>query len=179
VSGGVYAIGDSVMQGAGPDLYGTLPAQVPGIEVDAVPYRQLRQAAPIVGERLACGPHVDGVVIHLGTNGLFAPAAFDELMAVTRDVPTVVLVNVKAPREWEPAVNDRLAAGVDGHPNAHLLDWWTIATASPEYVCRDGFHLTRQGAGVYAAAIARSIAAASAIIEVATAGSVPRLTTPF
>ena len=164
--GGVYAIGDSVMQGAGPELYATLPSHVPGIEVDAVPYRQLRQAAPIVEERLASGPRLHAVVIHLGTNGLFAPTAFDELIAVTADVPAVLVVNVKAPREWETAVNARLAAGVDPRPNAHLLDWWTIASASPEYLCRDGFHLTRHGAGVYAAAIAGALAVAGAIVAV-------------
>jgi lysophospholipase L1-like esterase len=159
---GVYAIGDSVMQGAGPELYATLPAQVPGFEVDAVPYRQLRQAAPIVEERLASGSPLHAVVIHLGTNGLFAPTAFDELMAATAGVPAVLIVNVKAPREWEEAVNERLAAGVDSRPHAHLLDWWTIASASPDYLCRDGFHLTRHGAGVYAAAIAGALAVAVA-----------------
>jgi lysophospholipase L1-like esterase len=163
VNGGIFAIGDSVMQGAGPDLYATLPARLPGIEVDAVPYRQLRQAAPIVEQRLASGPRVDAVVIHLGTNGLFAPAAFEELMAVTGDVPTVVVVNIKAPREWEAAVNERLAAGILGRPNAHLLDWWTIASADPQHLCRDGFHLTRDGAGAYAAAIAGALSCAPAV----------------
>jgi hypothetical protein len=150
------------MQGAGPDLYATLPAEVPGIEVDAVPYRQLRQAPPIVEQRLTSGPGLAAVVIHLGTNGLFATAAFDELIAVTGAVPTVIVVNVKAPREWEAAVNVRLAAGADGHPNVHLLDWWTIASASPGNLCRDGFHLTRQGATAYAAAIAGALTAAGA-----------------
>jgi lysophospholipase L1-like esterase len=159
--GGAYAIGDSVMQGAGPELYATLPAQLPGIEVDAVPYRQLRHAAPIVEARLASGPRIDAVVVHLGTNGLFAPAAFDELLDVTGEVPAVLVVNVKAPREWERAVNERLATGVARRPNTHLLDWWTIASSSQEHLCRDGFHLTRQGAGVYAAAIAGALRSAA------------------
>jgi hypothetical protein len=155
----VLAIGDSVMQGAGADLYATLPTLIPGIEVDAVPNRQLRQAPEIVRVRVERASTLDAVVVHLGTNGLFSSAAFDELMRAASDAPEVVFVAVKAPRDWEAEVNRRLVAGVQRHSGrASLLDWWSIADADPSLLRKDGFHLSRIGAVVYAEAIAAAIA---------------------
>ena len=152
----VYAIGDSVMQGAGPDLYATLPAKVPGIEVDAVPYRQLKHAPALVRARLELQPRPDVLVIHLGTNGPFTDATFDELLDAASNVPTTIVVTIKAPRDWETAVNERLTAGVQRHPHrTTLLDWSTIATA--DHLHKDGFHLTATGATAYAEAIATTI----------------------
>jgi lysophospholipase L1-like esterase len=152
----VYAIGDSVMQGAGPDLYATLPAELPDIEVDAVPYRQLKHAPALVRARLDVQPRPDVLVIHLGTNGPFTDATFDELLDTASDVPTIIVLTIKAPRDWETAVNERLISGVHRHPQrSTLLDWSTIATRDDLH--KDGFHLTATGATAYAEAIANTI----------------------
>jgi lysophospholipase L1-like esterase len=154
----VFAIGDSVMQGAGPELYATLPALIPGIEVDAAPNRQLRHAPAIVRARLDRGATPDVVVVHLGTNGLFSNAVFDELMSAASDISTIVFVAVRAPREWETEVNRRLIDGVERHASrTSLLDWWSIADGDPDLLRKDGFHLSRVGAVVYAEAIAASV----------------------
>jgi len=155
---GVYAIGDSVMQGAGPELYATLPACMPGIEVDAAPSRQLKHAPPIIRARLAHGPRPVALVVHLGTNGLFADATFDDLVGAADPVSTLVIVTVKTPREWEAAVNERLTRGVDRWSRtASLLDWWSIATRSPQHLRPDGFHLSATGSIAYAVAITDAV----------------------
>jgi lysophospholipase L1-like esterase len=152
----VYAIGDSVMQGAGPELYGSLPATLPGIEIDAVPYRQLTHGPAIVRARLTTAPRPDVLVVHLGTNGIFTDTAFDDLIDAATGVPTIIVINIKAPRDWEAAINERLTAGVQRHASTTLLDWSTIAT--PDHLHNDGFHLTATGAISYANAIATTIA---------------------
>ena len=153
----VLAVGDSVMQGAGRDLYATLPAELPGIEVDAIPHRQLRHGAAVVRAFVGGGrPPATTVVVHLGTNGPFGDGEFDELIDAAGPGVPVLVVTVRAPRTWEAAVNDRLAQGVARHgTRSVLVDWHSLA--HPEHLCRDGFHLTRAGATAYAAAIATAV----------------------
>ena len=62
------------------------------------------------------------VVVHMGTNGAFSDAQFDQMMAVLGK-RTVFFVNAREPRTWETEVNERLAADVKKYPNAHLIDW--------------------------------------------------------
>lgn len=154
----VHAIGDSVMQGAGPDLYATLLVAIPGIEVDAVPSRQFREASALVRARVELDPLPDRLVIHLGTNGAFADSSFDELMRAADRIAQVVFVTVKAPRDWEPRVNERLGNGVDRHaPRASLVDWNSTATECRDHLRPDGFHLSRTGARAYAETIAACV----------------------
>jgi lysophospholipase L1-like esterase len=152
----VFAIGDSVMQGAGSELYATLPAAIPGIRVDAAPSRQLKHAAAIIEAAFAAAPPPDVLVIHLGTNGLFADSAFDSLIDAAAGVSTILILTIKAPREWESEVNDRLRRGVARHAAiATMLDWH--AAADPDSLKPDGFHLTRPGAALYAELIANAL----------------------
>jgi lysophospholipase L1-like esterase len=146
------------MQGAGPELYATLPLVLPGIEVDAAPNRQLNHAPEIVRARVATEPRPNVLVVHLGTNGIFADTTFDELMAAALHIPAVVVVSIKAPRDWETEVNARLTKGVSRHlQQASLVDWWALATARPDHLRPDGFHISRSGAVAYAEAIAAGV----------------------
>ena len=143
------------MQGAGPDLYATLPATLPGIEVDAAPNRQLKHAPLVVYTRLEIAPRPNVLIVHLGTNGIFADATFDDLVETACGIPAVVFVTIKAPREWETEVNARLARGVARYSqHASLVDWWSLATARSDHLRPDGFHLSATGAVAYAEAIA-------------------------
>ena len=154
----VHAIGDSVMQGAGPDLYATLPVAIPDIEVDAVPSRQFTDAPALVRIRVELDPLPDLLLIHLGTNGAFADSSFDELMRAADRIAQVMFVTVKAPRDWEPAVNERLGNGVDRHARrASLVDWNSTATECRDHLRPDGFHLSRTGARAYAELIAACV----------------------
>lgn len=159
MTGHVYALGDSVMQGAGPDLYATLPGCCPGIEVDAVPNRQMWHAPDLLVARLQQAPVPAVIVVHLGTNGLFSETTFDAVVAAAGDVP-LAFVNIKAPRDWEGPVNERLATGVERHgARACLVDWHAVATRGPtDHLKADGFHLSRIGAVAYAEVIAGALA---------------------
>ena len=99
--------------------------------------------------------------MHLGTNGTFTDASFDELLAAAGDDTPVLVVSVRAPRPWEAEVNAALARGVERHRHrAVLVDWHATATADD--LCRDGFHLTRRGAATYAETIAAAVRAGPA-----------------
>jgi lysophospholipase L1-like esterase len=155
----ILAIGDSVMQAAGPELYATLPAVVPGAVVDAAPSRQMRVAPAIVAAAMRLGEPPTGIVVHLGTNGLFSDDDFDDLVAQARLAPILVMT-VSAPRQWVPTVNARLIAGAQRWPDAvTILDWHRLCRATPGLLGRDEFHLTREGAWVYANAIADALGA--------------------
>src|SRR6478672_1032955 len=68
IPAGRYAIGDSVMLGAKPQL------QAHGFVVDAVKSRQFYQAVSIVKRKKAHGLLRQKIVIHLGTNGVLIRA---------------------------------------------------------------------------------------------------------
>ncbi len=155
----VFAIGDSVMQGAGPDLYATLPIAIPGVEVDAAPSRQYWHAAPIISARSSRATAPTVVVVHLGTNGVPSAAQLDEVVASAADARLVV-VNVRAPRDWETETNQRLAEAVDRYaPRVRLVDWWALTNTTDGWLKQDGFHLTREGAAAYADHIACAVEA--------------------
>jgi hypothetical protein len=85
------------------------------------------------------------VLLHLGNNGPFTPEQIDEVFAVLGG-RTVLLVNVMVPRQWEGEVNDLLVQAAARHPNAVLIDWWSLVTSEPGLTREDGYHLTAAGA---------------------------------
>lgn len=163
----VHAIGDSVMQACAPALYGTLPAAIPGITIDAEPSRQFRHALELV-DRWDTTRSASGVlIVHLGTNGLFSAHHFDTLMAAASRAHHVLFVNLCAPREWIPETNRRLASGVERHHDrATLVDWLGLVESAPGLLHDDGFHMNRQGATAYADLLAATVAHVGAIGDI-------------
>lgn len=149
----VYALGDSVMLGARPQL------ERQGITVNAVESRQFIQGISILNWMRASGTLPGEVVVDLGTNGPMSGASFDAMMRVLRSVPRVIFVTVKEPRWWEADVNDVLRAGVARWPTARLADWHAVAVWHPNWFWSDGIHLTPAGAIAYARLIAHALAA--------------------
>jgi hypothetical protein len=151
----VFAIGDSVMVGAAPQL----EAAVPNVRIDALLGRQVTAAIQILQERKAAGKLGDVVIVHLGTNGTFSVRQFDEMMQVLQGERRVVFVNVKVPRVWEAPNNTVLTDGVKRYANAVLIDWNSISSAYPEWFWGDGIHLRPDGAVAYAGMIAAAVSA--------------------
>jgi hypothetical protein len=143
----VIAIGDSVMLGAAPKL---LAEFGPDVLVDAVVGRQYRDAIPLLQQLKAAGRVGSNVVLHLGNNGSVAPATFDAVMDVLKDVPNVLVVNVRVTKPWEPQVNAMLAAEIGKYPNARLLDWWQASACCGDWFYNDKTHLRPLGAENYA-----------------------------
>lgn len=150
---GRYAIGDSVMLGAKDELNGR------GIKVNAVVSRQFRDAVPIVEHLKAAGRLRKKVVIHLGNNGIVIEAAqCDRISEVAGPNRTVYLVNLKIPRSYRRAQNERLAACAQRRANTLLIDWFHYSRIHPSWFAADGYHLTSEGQRKYAAFVATKTA---------------------
>ncbi len=155
----VVFLGDSVMLGAKntqaiSSLFGNAP-------VDAQQNRQVAQGIDVLRTWSSAGwlQGVDAVVVHLGTNGTFTDAQFDQIMTILAGVPKVVFVNDKVPqRSWEGTNNQVIAAGVARYPGrAVLVDWYSAAANRPELFYDDGTHLKPDGAAFYAQLIASAL----------------------
>ena len=66
-----------------------------------------------------------------------------------KDVPRVVVFNLKEPRRWEEANNLIIADTVRRYPNAVLIDWRSVGSSHPEYFGADGIHIGTAGARAY------------------------------
>jgi peptidoglycan/LPS O-acetylase OafA/YrhL len=143
--GGFTAIGDSVLVGAAPALSARLGGAV---TVDGAVGRQMNEVVPIIHGLDAQGVLGQTVLLHLGNNGPFTANQVDEVFAALGG-RKVLLVNVMVPRRWEGEVNDQLAQAVGRHPNAVLIDWWSLVTTEPGLTREDGYHLTPAGAERY------------------------------
>ena len=139
------AVGDSVMLGA----QSALVSAMPGIRVDAKVGRQFNAVSDVVGwyasEGLIPGP----LVVHAGTNGTFSDADLDRMIERAGD-RRILLVNARVARPWQGLVNERLAAAARRHPNAVLVDWYSLASANPQWFAADGAHLRPDGARAFA-----------------------------
>jgi peptidoglycan/LPS O-acetylase OafA/YrhL len=148
----VLAIGDSVMLGSA----NALREHIPGIVVDAVVSRQFGNAINVLQAYRNAGVMAPVVVVHLGTNGAFTDAQFDQMMRIISPSRAVFL-NARVPRSWEPLVNSRLAAGVARWPNATLINWHDLANRHDNYFVGDGFHPAVLGREFYANIVASAV----------------------
>ncbi len=149
-SGGVLAIGDSVMLGAA----AALGAAVDGIEVDAAVSRQFATGVEMLRSRRDAGQLPGTVIVHLGTNGAVGSDSCVALMDVLAG-RRVVLVMLHVPRSWEAGNNAILRDCALRH-DAGIADWASVADR-PGQLAGDGYHLTGHGADVYARLIASVI----------------------
>ncbi|NWJ46176.1 MAG: hypothetical protein HXX08_09880 [Chloroflexi bacterium] len=149
----IFAVGDSVMLGASAALESTFP----NIVIDAAVSRQAFVGINILNTQRARGALGDVVVVHLGNNGTFSQADFDDLMDVLSDVGEVVIINNKVPRSWEDSNNALLAANAKRYSNVVLINWHDFGYANPQFFWDDGIHLRPDGAKAYAQLIASKI----------------------
>ena len=153
-TGPVSAIGDSVMLGSA----GVLQKEVDELSViDAQVGMQVSYAIDILRSRRAAGQLGETVVVHLGNNGAFTAKQFDEMMRVLSGVDRVVFVNVRVPRAWETTNNEVIYAGVQEHPKAELIDWYSASAGQPALFVTDGVHLQPPGQRLYADMISAQI----------------------
>lgn len=128
----------------------SLEREVESLEImDAAVGLYPGDAIEILRSRSAAGELGDTVIIHVGENGPFSAAEFEEMMEML-DGRRAVFVNVKVPRTWEQPNNEVLAEGTREYPNAVLVDWYAASAARPELFWDDGIHLRPEGAEVYA-----------------------------
>jgi peptidoglycan/LPS O-acetylase OafA/YrhL len=118
-----YAIGESVMLGAAPQLTAA------GIQVNAAVSRQGTNVAEIVEMTRGGNQFGRVVIIQTGTNGSVSDETFARIMAsLPPDLtPLVVFLTVKAPRGWIADNNARIRALPALYPNVAVVDWETEA----------------------------------------------------
>ncbi len=149
----ILAFGESVMiQGAQ-----ALARDLGPVRVDAAIGRHVADGVEILEQRAAAGALADTVIVQLGNNGPFRAGQFDAAMDALRDVPEVVWVNVRVPRDWEAHNNRVIESGVARYPNARLVDWYAATADRPDLFWKDGYHPRPKGAKLYADLIAASV----------------------
>jgi len=141
----VIAVGDSVMVSAADEL----AEVIDGLSMDAAIGRQIREVIGVLQEILDAGRMGNVVIIQVGNNGYLSAKKFDEMMVLLQDVPSVFILNVRVPRQWESTVNKVLAEGVQRYANATLIDWYAASEDHPEFFWKDGMHLRPEGAQAY------------------------------
>ncbi len=114
-----YAIGESVMLGAAPQLTAA------GIQVNAAVSRQGTNVAEIVALTRAGGELGRVVIIQTGTNGKVSDETFASIMSALPpdQTPLVVFLTVKAPKGWIAGNNTRIRALPSKYPNVKVVDW--------------------------------------------------------
>ena len=151
--GPVFAIGDSLMVGAAPDLYHDFPA----IDIDAVVGRQWWNAPAVLAGRLAAGPVPPVVIIGLGTNGSWSTGSIQDALRPLGN-RTVVLVSSYVAKPWEQPGNAAVAAVAAGRPHTCVADWYNLAKAHPRWIGPDGVHPLSPGRQAYADLLRRTVA---------------------
>jgi peptidoglycan/LPS O-acetylase OafA/YrhL len=149
----ILAFGESVMLQSAAALAHDLGP----VRVDAAVGRHIKEGISILEQREAAGALAGTVIVQLGNNGPFYDGQFDEVMAALRDVPTVVWINVRVPREWEAHNNRIIASGVPRYPNARMVDWNAATAGRPDLFWKDGYHPRPAGARLYADLVAAAL----------------------
>lgn len=145
----LVAVGDSVMLAAAPQLQ----ARWPGIAIDAVVSRQMRQAPDILRVMNDSGALRPYVILHLGTNGPIDPTTLDELKAIIGADRQLILVSAQAPRGWIPGVNEHLFAFASTYRDVVIADWQSAITPQLNLLARDQVHPGSTGGLVYTSVV--------------------------
>jgi hypothetical protein len=142
------------MLGAAPQLKAALGADS---YIDAKVGRQFSDATALVKAFRSSGQLGPVVIVHLGNNGAVTGSAVDGLLNELRDVPVVLLVNVRVTKPWQSSVNTMLASHASGRRNVRVVDWLDVSATHLDDFYSDGTHLKPPGALLYATAIAGAI----------------------
>lgn len=146
----ITAIGDSVMLASAP----TLTEDFPGIHIDAVVSRQMKDLPDLVAKLIADGELRPTLLVGLGTNGPIDASTLDEVLGLVGPTTQVVLVNVQAPRDWTVGVNRTLTAVARQNRNVELANWRDAISPRLDLLSPDRIHPGGPiGGGIYTGAV--------------------------
>ena len=147
------ALGDSVMQGALEEL------AAGGMFVNAQQNRQLGASTAAEVQTIASGDGFgDIVVVHLGTNGYIENDDVNEFFTALSGVQRVVVMTIRADREWTAGNNTILFDVPNRFANVELLDWNGLSNSCPgDCFFDDGIHINQAGQDYYASLIFQTI----------------------
>ena len=146
----IFAVGDSVLQGAATFLPDALPDW--SIDTDTRVGRFTPEGAAVIARN---SPRIGQVVvISLGNNyggdRLGFADQVDGILKQLASVRHVLWLTVSEFRANRVEVNDVLRAAARTHPNLTLVDWTPLWLAAPELTASDRLHLTGTGAQIMA-----------------------------
>jgi hypothetical protein len=133
-----FAVGESVMLGAEPDLDAHGVTTV--AEVSKGPDWTLQQL-----QLAKTKYHIThGVVIQLGTNGTVTREQYDAILDEFSDLNLVVVMTVKAPKPWIDGNNAIIRSLPLTHPNVKILDWEARSAEIADHLSQSdgGIHLS-------------------------------------
>jgi peptidoglycan/LPS O-acetylase OafA/YrhL len=149
----IYAIGDSVMLAAAPELEEAFP----GIAIDAAVSRQMFEADDIVAAAIAAGTMRPILVLGLGTNGWIEEDTLDEVHAMLPRGTQMIVVNVQVPREWGPEVNSILDGFARSERDVELSNWYSAIQPQLDVLAADEVHPGPTGGRIYCGALADAL----------------------
>ena len=170
----IFAIGDSVMLAAAPQLQGRFP----GIAIDAAVSRQMRQAPEILRALARTGQLRPIMIIGLGTNGAIDEATLNELRGVLGPDRLLILVTAQAPRGWIAGVNANLSAFADDYRDVVVADWRSAIAPQLDLLARDQVHPGPTGGRLYATAVEAALRELAALPIVVNYDENPELPRP-
>ena len=149
----IYAIGDSVMLAAAPELEEAFP----GIAIDAVVSRQMFEAPDIVGAVVGSGQMRPILLLGLGTNGWIDEETLDEIHDMLPRGTRMIVVNVQVPREWGPDVNSILADFARHERDVELSNWYDAIQPQLDVLADDEVHPGPTGGRIYCVALGSAL----------------------
>ena len=145
----ITAIGDSVMLASAPALQEAFP----GVQIDAIVSRQLRDAPAILQSMADAGTLRRVVVVGLGTNGPIDAATLDQLRRIAGSERRLIVVSVYAPRGWTDGVNQSLSTFAQRYRDVEISTWREAISGQLDLLSGDQIHPGPRGGGVYASAL--------------------------
>jgi len=149
----IYAIGDSVMLAASPQLQEAFP----GIAIDATVSRQMFEAEDIVAAAIAAGTMRPILVLGLGTNGWIEAETLASVHAMLPRDTRMIVVNVQVPREWGPDVNTVLGEFARRERDVELSNWFSAIQPQLDVLADDEVHPGPTGGRIYCGALADAL----------------------
>ena len=149
----IYALGDSVMLAAAPELEEAFP----GIAIDAVVSRQMFEAPDLVAAAVAAGQMRPIFLLGLGTNGWIDEETLDEVHAMLPRDTRMIVVNVQVPREWGPDVNSVLSDFARHERDVELSNWYDAIQPQLDVLAADEVHPGPTGGRIYCGALADAL----------------------
>ena len=145
---GIWLTGDSVILG----IRAKLASHFTLALVNARVGRQIQELTDVVIQDL---PHVAGdtIVLDLGNNNRLTRGSVENLFALLKNQPHIVVVNTAVPRGWKDENNLIIASVAAEYSQVQIVDWASISANHPEFFGPDGVHLNDAGSSVYVAAI--------------------------
>ncbi len=159
IGNSIDAVGDSVMLASAPALQKTFP----GISINAVVSRQMNTLPGIV-EGLINSHHLrQTLLVGLGTNGYISRQTLKQVRNLIGPQRQMILVNIQAPRPWEPSVNTILTSFAADYDNVELADWHHAIAPYISLLAPDQIHAGPTGAAIYARTVKAALVRLAAL----------------